>query len=157
MAASTALPPSETPHNAFSDANSLQYHELREDRAGGEQRALPQAERPKNVFSESDAAKYHRRLTQRDWVATCFAGALLLIISIVVISVLSQWTLSPPTLSNMPIADQKEAVERYKELSGVLTDRIEKFFDLTVTKALLPIFATIVGFLLGKRTGKEME
>ncbi len=91
-------------------------------------------------------------LTGRDWVAVLLAGAVLLLVAIISAVLLLDWHVPAPVLQNIPPEQQKEVIEQYKNLTGVLGERTEKMFDLMVTKALLPLFATLVGFLLGKRS-----
>lgn len=87
-------------------------------------------------------------------MAVWFAAGILLIICIVVVYLLLLWRVASPSLGSLSVTDQKAAVENFKELSAVIAERMEKIFDLIVIKGLLPVFATIIGFLLGKH-GKE--
>jgi hypothetical protein len=90
-------------------------------------------------------------LTGRDWVAISFAGVILLFIFVICCVLLKDWYAPIPGLSNMPLANQKDAIEHYKDLTGILSERLEKTFDMLVTKGLLPLFATLLGFILGKK------
>ena len=70
------------------------------------------------------------------------------------ITVMVDWLMhrpDMPSLSGLKADEQKIAIENFKAMSEVVWDRTSKTFDLIVVKALLPVFATVVGFLLGKR------
>ena len=58
-----------------------------------------------------------------------------------------------PTLSSNPDSN-KAILEQFRTQSDIALEQVSKMFDLLVAKAFLPIFATIIGFLLGKRESK---
>jgi hypothetical protein len=80
--------------------------------------------------------------------------ALFIVITAVLTTIIIDWLIhrpSEPTLSGLKPDEQKLVIENFKAMSDVVWDRTSKTFDLFVIKALLPVFATIVGYLLGKR------
>lgn len=96
-----------------------------------------------------------RDLSARDWVAVWFAAGILVLIAIICGFALAQWRTQILSLNLIPRADQKDAIANFKELTTILDERTQKIFDLTITKGLLPIFATLIGFLLGKETSRN--
>jgi hypothetical protein len=97
------------------------------------------------------------RLDALEWVASIAAGALFLAI----IGFLTWGTVHWPN-SSMPrlpngvvdkdaIANLKAMGEVAKAMSDIEVDRMSKVIDLSVTKTLLPVFTTVIGYLLGKR------
>jgi hypothetical protein len=63
----------------------------------------------------------------------------------------SPWTGVPPNLSNMTPDQAKALVENIKSLSDVASTRCLTIFDAIVTKALLPVFTSILGYIFGTR------
>lgn len=91
------------------------------------------------------------RLTGREWVAICFAAMILLSILGISLFLLVAWRVPLPSLDTLPPEAQAASIQHYKDLTTTLAERNEKIFDLMVTKALLPLLATLIGYLLGKR------
>jgi hypothetical protein len=107
---------------------------------------LPPAESVPSMWSG-----VYLRLTGREKVATWFAGVILAaVILFTAVLLFSVWYTPTPTLSGTT-ADQTSTIGQYKALTDILFDRVEKLFDLVITKALLPLFATLIGFILGKQ------
>jgi hypothetical protein len=96
-----------------------------------------------------------RRLPARDRAVAGFAIAVLVLVAGVCIFVAVECYMPPLSLSKVPAADQKEAIANFKELSGILMERGEKIFDVMLSKGLLPVFATLIGFLLGQGGKRE--
>jgi len=97
-----------------------------------------------------------RELQPLERVAFQLAVALFSMIAIIIGAILIDWPVhrpAPPTMSGLKPEEQKAALDNFKFISEVLWDRTSKTFDLIIMKALLPVFATVVGYLLGKRTG----
>jgi hypothetical protein len=88
-------------------------------------------------------------LTSREKVATWFASIILAVIVIISAALFFAWYLPAPSGS---AATDKAAIDQYKALSDILSERAVKIFDLVITKALLPLFATLIGFILGKQS-----
>ena len=59
-----------------------------------------------------------------------------------------------PTLADNG-AVARQLVDNYKTLSDVATDRSIKIFDSFVGKAFLPVFATLIGYIIGARSTKD--
>jgi hypothetical protein len=93
-------------------------------------------------------------LTPLQRVAFYLAIALFSLITIVSTAIVTEWWVhapTPPAVSGLSAEAQKAAIDGYKALSDVVNDRTIRVFDAFVLKAFLPLFATIVGFLLGHR------
>jgi hypothetical protein len=94
------------------------------------------------------------KLSGRERVAVWFAWVLLGLISLICTTLLWEHhhIQLPQSASG---SDQKTAIENYKALTALIDERTERFFDLFVTKALLPVFTTLIGFLLGRRSRED--
>lgn len=93
-----------------------------------------------------------RELTAIEKTVRDFAYTLFGLLALVTIVILTDWLLRRPSLpQGLAQSDAKAAIENYKVLSDVGTENAIKMFDLLVVKALLPVFATITGVLLGRR------
>lgn len=107
-----------------------------------------------NIPPEFPAIKDFRVLSPVERVASRLAFALLLLIASILIAIIADWFVHrppQPTITGLKLEDQKLAIDNFKNLSDVVWNRTSSMFDLVVIKALLPIFATVVGYLLGKR------
>ncbi len=49
----------------------------------------------------------------------------------------------------------RKLVDNYKTLADVATDRSIKVFDSFVGKAFLPVFTTLIGYIIGARSTKD--
>jgi hypothetical protein len=58
----------------------------------------------------------------------------------------------PSGLAGKNTADAKAAVDNIKTLSDLAADRSIKVFDAVVSRALLPVFTSILGYIFGSRT-----
>jgi hypothetical protein len=104
------------------------------------------------AFTSSD---FRVSLLPLERVALYLAAALFFVITAVLFTIIVDWMIhrpSEPTISGLKLDEQKLAIENFKLMSDVVWDRTSRTFDLIVIKALLPVFATIVGYLLGKRS-----
>jgi len=94
------------------------------------------------------------KLSGREWVAVWFAGSLLSLIFLICGTLLwEHHHIKLPQAGSG--SDEKTAIENYKALTTLIDERTEKFFDLFVPKALLPVFTTLIGFLLGRRSKED--
>jgi hypothetical protein len=84
-------------------------------------------------------------------VVTRFADAILVVIALIAFFLLWQGRAAAPALNGLSPDVQKQVMANYKDLAAILSERLERTFDLLVTKGLLPVFATLIGFLLGKQ------
>ena len=104
------------------------------------------------AFNSSD---FRVSLLPLERIASYLAAALFVVITAVLTTIIIDWLIhrpSEPTISGLKADEQKLAIDNFKLLSDVVWDRTSKTFDLIVIKALLPVFATVVGYLLGKRS-----
>jgi hypothetical protein len=93
------------------------------------------------------------RLRPLEWVATVAAGALFVAIMIFLIWGMYDWTkVGAPQFAG-GLTEQTQAIANFKALADVELDRVAKVLDIAVTKTLLPVFTTVIGYLLGKREG----
>jgi hypothetical protein len=67
------------------------------------------------------------------------------------------WTGVPPHFSEMKTADGKALVENLKSISDIAADRSIKLFDAIVSRALLPVFTAILGYIFGSRTASANQ
>lgn len=95
--------------------------------------------------------KLQRHITVRNLAYVVF-GLISIITLAVLFDVLSSGPSKPVFASNLNAEQQKAVLENYKSLNSAVMERAKEMFDLMVVKALLPVFATIVGVLLGRRT-----
>jgi hypothetical protein len=110
----------------------------------------PEEDVPPNIFTPNPRDVRGIPLSGREKVAVWFATALLALIVFLCISLLWQWHVP------MPAAGASGgAIESYKALTELVDERTGKFFDLTITKTLLPVFTTLIGFLLGRRSKED--
>jgi hypothetical protein len=83
------------------------------------------------------------------WLTMGLALAIVVITAYIMKDWLGQ---RPPDLtSNATPEQQKQLLESAKSLSDLQWERTSRFFDLVIAKALLPLLATLIGFLIGKR------
>ena len=105
---------------------------------------------PSSPLSRED--QVHTRLSGRERVAIGFAAIILVSIIGISLFLLVVWRVPLPSLNDLPPEAQAASIQHYKDLTSTLAERNEKIFDLMVTKALLPLLATLIGYLLGKRS-----
>jgi len=118
--------------------------------------SLPVAELiPPNSFPLlRDEGQVSDKLSDRERVAVWFAWVLLGLIALICATLLwEHHHIQLPQAASG--SDEKTAIENYKALTALIDERTEKFFDLFVTKALLPVFTTLIGFLLGRRSKED--
>jgi hypothetical protein len=111
----------------------------------------PEVVNPPPTFGGVGEFKF---LSPLERVASTLALLLFALITAVLATIVIDWLVhrpSTPDLAQLKLEDQKLAIDNYKVISEVAWDRTSRVFDLVIVKALLPIFATIVGYLLGKR------
>ena len=114
--------------------------------------AQPERVSTPEIFKQSDVRV---SLLPIERAAFYLACGLFAVITAVLATIVVDWLMHrppEPTLTGLKPEEQKLAIENFKALSDVVWDRTAKTFDLIVIKALLPVFATIVGYLLGKRS-----
>ena len=82
------------------------------------------------------------------------------LIAIVTLAIMGKWISSvPPAPVIPPGADAttvKAILENYKALQQIAMEPYTALFEMIVVKVLLPIFASILGYIFGSRSdGKE--
>ncbi len=85
-------------------------------------------------------------------------GSLIAIVSIMVVvhwMATAPWTGVPSNFSSMKADDAKAVVENLKSISDLAADRSIKIFDAVVSRALLPVFTAILGYIFGSRTASS--
>jgi len=89
------------------------------------------------------------RLRPLEWVASIAAAAMFLaIVSFLIWGMLDWASISVPRIGP---GDQSKTIGDFKALSDAELERVTRILDLIVTKTLLPVFTTVIGYLLGKR------
>jgi len=119
------------------------------------QGAPPERVAATEILTSSDLRSSDFSLPPLEKAAFRLACALFVVITAVLTIIIVDWLLhrpAEPAISGLKPDEQKLAIENFKLMSDVVWDRTSRTFDLIVMKALLPVFATIVGFLLGKRS-----
>lgn len=116
----------------------------------GSRLPLP-AVKPPELYSRGTI----HELTPRERVAfrltLLFAG----LISIPILACIFDWLWNiprTPDLSHLSPESQKATLEAFVTANRAITGRISAMFDLIVVKATLPLLATAVGYLIGRRS-----
>lgn len=82
-------------------------------------------------------------------------------ILLVIIALLVDWFINAPHLLPLLSTQQSNSaaleIDTYKQLGDLAIDRFSKIFDLVISKALLPVFTTILGYLFGARTESKED
>jgi len=95
-------------------------------------------------------------LTERQKTIRNFAYTVFALIALVTLVIVGDWLWHRPAVptfaSNVSDDLQKVALENFKSMNAVFMERAKDMFDLIIVKGLLPVFATIVGVLIGRRT-----
>jgi len=89
------------------------------------------------------------------WLAAG-VGSIITLVTILVLAKwisTSPWTGVPSNISSMPPEQAKALVDNIKSLSDMASTRCLTVFDAIVTKALLPVFTSILGYIFGTRAG----
>lgn len=118
-----------------------------------ERAAIPELVTAADITSALNSSDF--RLSPLEKVALGLAKALFVVITAVLTTIIIDWLIHRPTepaISGLKPDEQKLVIENFKLMSDVVWERTSRTFDLIVIKALLPVFATIVGYLLGKRS-----
>jgi hypothetical protein len=95
-----------------------------------------------------------RELSAREKLIRNFAYVLFGLITLVTLAVIAEWLLCAPSAPNLLTAkteDQKAIIDGYRALSDIATAQSMTLFENIVLKSLLPVFTTVMGFLLGRR------
>ena len=93
--------------------------------------------------------QFAQELNPVDKVVTYFGYWLLALVTLVMLATIIQWCFSPAP--SLPATADKNAIDVAKALNDMQWDRVSKLFDLLVLKAILPSFATVLGYLIGKK------
>ena len=89
------------------------------------------------------------------------AGSVGGLIFIITVSLVGKWIYSAPALppvipAGADAATVKAILENYRSLQQIVMEPYTTFFEMTVVKVLIPIFASILGYIFGSRgEGKE--
>jgi hypothetical protein len=85
------------------------------------------------------------------WLAAVVGAVIVGVIAIVV----TVWFQSAPAVPHL--SADKAALDNYKALDGEAFTRVSNLFDLLATKALLPIFSAILGYIFGSREANKSK
>ena len=92
---------------------------------------------------------------ERLQVIRIFAGAVFGLITLVTAGIIIDWLIRSPATPAWPAtlspATQEAALQNFEKLNKISMERAKDLFDLIIAKGLLPLFATIIGVLLGRR------
>jgi hypothetical protein len=90
------------------------------------------------------------RLTPTQAAGMQLAWAVGSVITVVILFVCVDWVLMLP--KSQPIGTStRDVIDNYKEMRDYATDDASKLFDLIVSKALLPVFTAVLGYIFGSR------
>lgn len=98
--------------------------------------------------------------TYRELVVVQMASWVGIAIVALTLLLVSEWAWHSPTAPTSADlrgnADSaQKVVDNYKTLSDVATDRSVKIFDSFIGKAFLPVFTTLIGYIIGARSTKD--
>lgn len=107
-----------------------------------------------------DSAVRVERLSPTQRAALWLTVGVGLVIAAVTVVVLFDWIwlsrTSPPVLPEGAVdTSVANRIQDYKTLAEAHQDRVTRLFDLVVVKALLPVFATLAGYVLA--LGREAD
>ncbi len=91
-------------------------------------------------------------IQQAGMLLAIFVGSM---ISVVLLSTLVYWFVTSPKVPFSIGSDNASALDTFKVLNEISLERFIKLFDLVVSKTLLPVFATIIGYVLGTQSQKK--
>lgn len=79
------------------------------------------------------------------------------LIAVVTVIVIIDWVRGSPPRPNISLSapEAEAAMKNYRALVDAVNARSTTFFDSIVTKALLPIFTAIVGYIFGARSSDQ--
>jgi len=84
-----------------------------------------------------------------------------LVIVLVIIALCVDWFINAPHLPPLSGMQQSNnatiAIDTYKQLVDLAYIRFSNIFDLVVVKVLLPVFTTILGYIFGTRSEKNVD
>jgi hypothetical protein len=85
-----------------------------------------------------------------------------IVIFLIIVAILIDWFINAPHLA-MPssVGSNSDTIKQWLDTQRTLNDlslnRATSLFDLFVIRTLLPIFATILGFIFGRQTEKRSD
>jgi hypothetical protein len=92
-------------------------------------------------------------LGPRERVAVRFAIALFALCAVLSLGLSFYWYQHSPAIPKLSGLEPNDRplLQQFQTQNEIVFDQVSKVFDLFVVKAFLPTFATIIGYLLGKR------
>jgi len=92
-------------------------------------------------------------LGAREKVAVIFAYCLFALCVVLSLGLAFFWYQHSPGFPKLTGNEQSDTtqLQEFRTQSEIVFDQVSKVFDLFVAKAFLPLFGTIIGYLLGKR------
>jgi hypothetical protein len=110
------------------------------------------SEAPPIVGTSSDIST--DKLSSIQQAGLWLAGGVGLVISVVTLVTLIHWWLYSPVMPTLPAdaAAGKDVIANYVSAAQSASDQATKMFDLLVSKAFLPVFTTIIGYIFGSKT-----
>jgi hypothetical protein len=88
------------------------------------------------------------------WAST-FAWVVLGVIVVLSVGLYTRYCLAPvpklPDISTLKAEDATRILSQYKELRELNERELSEHFDLMIAKSLLPVLATLVGYMLGRK------
>ena len=93
-------------------------------------------------------------LSAREKTIRNFAYTVFGLIAVITITILGDWFWRAPIPN---VSADKTALDNIQALNALAMSRAKDMFDLMIVKALLPVFATVIGVLLGRRISSDSE
>ena len=86
-----------------------------------------------------------------------------MLIALVTVMLVAHWIVTAPSigtpsdLASKKPEDATALVTNVKTMTDLAADRAIKLFDAVVSRALLPVFTAILGYIFGSRTGNRAQ
>lgn len=101
-----------------------------------------------DVYTEERISAGKRKIpitTVGFYLALCVLGYLVLVTLFLIVD----YCIHSPETPKVDAA--KEAIETYQTLSQIVTQRAINFFELMITKTMIPVLTAILGYIFGVR------
>ena len=131
----------------------------------GNQPAKKREVNDSHVIKESSAGSV-KEVTKLDAVGQAgmqLAIGVGVLITIITVALVGHWIFTAPAigipseLTGKTPDETTKVIENMKAMSDLAADRSIKLFDTIVTKAFLPVFTAILGYIFGSRNSSQSK